>query len=151
MISAGWNCSGPGPEPAAGAVDLHAEARDQHEQQQHERDQQQQRRVAADAASSPWRESTCIADEPDGAVGEVLDQVGRAVALALQQRPRGRGRVDHHRAARQQAEGRGEQQPVLERLLLLRLRTWPSDVASTPALPALTSATSARKCSPRAS
>ena len=39
--------------------------------------------------------------------------------MALQQRARRRRRVDHDRAAREQAERRGEQQPVLERLLLL--------------------------------
>ena len=55
--------------------------------------------------------------EPDRAVHEVLDEVGRPVAVALEQRARGRGRVDHHRAAGEQAERRREQQPVLERLL----------------------------------
>ena len=108
----------PGAEPAARAVDLHAEAGDQHEQQQDERDQQQVRRVAPHRGEALARDQL-HQHEPDGAVDEVLDQVGGAVAVALQQRARARGRVDHHRAAREQAEGCGEQQPVLERLLLL--------------------------------
>ena len=56
-------------------------------------------------------------DEPDRAVHQVLDEVGRAVALALEQRARGRRRVHHHRAAGQEAERRREEHPVLERLL----------------------------------
>ena len=125
ISSAGWNCSGPGADPAPRAVDLDAEAGDQHEQQQDERDQQQVRRVAADRLE-PLARDHLHHHEPDRAVGEVLDEVGGAVAVALEQRARARCRVDHHRAAREQAQGRGEQQPVLERLRLLASvhRSW---------------------------
>ena len=114
-----------GADPAARAVDLDAEAGDQHEQQQDERDQQQVRREAADVLE-PLAGDDLHRHEPDRAVDEVLDEVGGAVAVALQQRARARRRVDHHRAAREQTQGCGEQQPVLERLRLLASvhRSW---------------------------
>ena len=66
--------------------------------------------------ATPSRASTCISAQPDRAEDHELDEVGAAVALALQQRAR-RGRaVDHHRPERQQAERRGQQDALLERL-----------------------------------
>ena len=118
-----------GAEPAAGAVDLHAEAGDEHEQQQDEADHQQERRVAADALE-PLAGDDVHRHQADGAVDQVLDEVGGAVAVALQERARARRRVDHHRPAGEQAEGRGQQQPVLERLLLLAVSA--SELVSTP-------------------
>ena len=139
-----------GPDPAPRAVDLHPDARDQHEQQEHERDQQQVRRVAADVLEALAGDDL-HGDQPDRAVREVLDEVGGAVAVALQQRAGARRRVDHHRAAREQAERGGEQQPVLERLRLLASlhRSWFRHAADA-LLPGL-HPMRARKCSPRAS
>ena len=115
MSSDGWNCSGPAPiqrcaplisTPMPGI--LTATSSD-------ERDRQQRRRQARQQLEAAAREELQH-DEPDRAVGDVLDEVHRAVALALEQRPRRRRAVDHDRAGRQQAERRGEQDVVLDRL-----------------------------------
>ena len=78
--------------------------------------------------SRPWRASSCITTSPQRAVHEVLDEVGGAVAVALEQRARRGRRVDHHRAAGEQAERGREEQSVLERLLP---GLWPSGLDST--------------------
>jgi hypothetical protein len=105
-----------GADPARGAVDLHAEPRDLDEHQQREGDEQQRRREVADAGQVHPRHDEHDR-EAERAVDDVLDQVGGAVALALQDRARRGGAVDHDRARSQQAQGGGEQDPVLQRLL----------------------------------
>ena len=88
-----------GAQPAPRPVDLDADPGQQHQQEQHEGDEQQQRRRAADVLEPVAREQL-HQGEAERPVDEVLDEVGRAVALALEQRPGGRRGVDHHGARR---------------------------------------------------
>ena len=87
MISLGWNCSGPAPSQRRAPLTLTPMPGDLHQDQHHERGEQQQLRVAPDEVEVQPRDDL-HPDQADRAVGEVLDQVHRAVALALQQRPR---------------------------------------------------------------
>ena len=54
-------------------------------------------------------------DQADRPVGDELDQIALPLPALQQRRGRG-GAVDHHRAERQQAQRRGQQDAVLERL-----------------------------------
>ena len=117
--------------------------------------------MARRIAVSPWRASRCMQQQADRAVGEVLDEVAGPVARRRWPSSSGArrgGRVDHHRAARQQAEGRRQQQPVLERLLSWGFVRRPAIRLSFDARPAdacrtraRSQRTSARKWSPRSS
>jgi hypothetical protein len=109
-------------EPAARAVDLDADARDLHEHEHHERGDQQRAGVAAHEVELDARDDL-HRDQPDGPIADVLDQVRGPVPLALEHRAGRGGRVDHDGAAGQQAEGGGQQQSVLERLLRSAHRT----------------------------
>ena len=117
MISAGWNWSGPAPSQRRAPLIRTPKPGIEHEQQQHEGDDEQQRRDLPDLVEAVRASRTCITARPTAPYIDVLDEVRRPVALALEQRPRRRGRVDHHRPAGQQAERGGQQQSVLERLL----------------------------------
>ena len=74
MSSEGWNCSGPGAEPALRAVDLDADAGDLTATSSEERERQQRRGQARQQLEAAAREQLQD-DEPDRAVGEVLDEV----------------------------------------------------------------------------
>ena len=105
----------PGAQPAPRAVDRDAEAGELDRHQAGEREGQQrpgQRHHRVQAAAGDHVQS----HEADAAVGHVAHEVGRAVAVALQQRARARGAVDHHRAQGEQAQRRREQDAVLEGL-----------------------------------
>ncbi len=101
-------------EPALRAVDLHPE-RGLDQDQQDERSAEQGVRVPEHQRQAVPGQHVHH-DEADAAVHHVLDEERGAVALALQEDPRARGGVDHHRAGRQQAEDRGQQDVVLEGL-----------------------------------
>ena len=116
MISDGWNCSGPAPSQRRAPLIFRPKPGISTSSSSTNANEHEPRRVAAHVLEPVAREQV-HRDQADRAVGEVLDEVRRAVALALEQRPRRGGRVDHDRAAREQAEGGGEQQSVLERLL----------------------------------
>ena len=116
ISSAGWNCSGPAPSQRRAPLTVTPKPGQQHEHQQHERTEQQRGREAAHVLEAVAREQVHH-DEPAGAVHEVLHEVRGAVAVPLEQRARRGGRVDHHRAAGEQAERGREEQSVLERLL----------------------------------
>ena len=112
---AGLELQRAGPQPPLRAVDLHAQTRELHCDQQHEGDDEQDRGEALRELQAAVRHDL-HQDEAQGPVHEVLHEVGRAVAAALEQRPGRRGAVDHHRAAGHEAERRGEQDLVLERI-----------------------------------
>ncbi len=106
-------------DPAARAVDAHADVRDVHGEHQHERRRQQRRRDAVHFRNPVARQHP-HQHQADGAVDHELDEVAAAEAAALQQRRRRGGAVDHHRAERQQAHRRRQQDAVLERLAARR-------------------------------
>ena len=112
---AGLELQRAGAEPAARAVDLHADARDLHRHEQPEGDDEHDRPEALRQLEAAPRHDL-HEDQSERPVHEVLHEVGRAVPRALEQRPR-RGRaVDHHRAAGHEAQRRRQEDLVLERI-----------------------------------
>jgi hypothetical protein len=105
----------PRAEPAARAVDGHAQPRDLHGQQAGEGHDQHRARGAQRDVQAPARDDIHEHD-PDGAVGDVAHEERAAVPAPLEQRPRRRRAVDHDRAERQQAQRRGQDDVGLERL-----------------------------------
>ena len=122
MSSDGWNCSGPAPSQRRAPLMSTPTPGTFTSDEQHERQPEQRRRQARQELEAAAREELQH-DEPDDRERDVLDEVHRAAALALEQRPRRRRAVDHDRARGQQAERRGQQEVVLDRLgLALGLR-----------------------------
>ena len=108
-------------DPALRAVDRRADAGQQ------DREEQEEQRKAGSGGQrldrgGPATESNAHHDQADGAEDHGALQVIEAVAAGVEERARRAGAEHHHRAEGEQAEGRRQQQRVLERR---RCRLWP--------------------------
>ena len=113
----GLDLERPGAEPGARAVDLDPDPGQQHGEAEEERAGEQQRRQRPQHPDA--RAGEHVHDhQADGAEDQrALEVVGAVAGLAEQRRGRA-GAEDHDHAEGEQAEGRGQQQRVLDRLVL---------------------------------